>query len=105
MLLPDAGRQLLLQAGVMLGPVEYYLGMLAATLERRTQAREHFERALAQCEYARPLLLRVRYEYARLLAAEEPARARGLLCDVELAAGPLGMERLRARAQAALMQG
>jgi DNA-binding winged helix-turn-helix (wHTH) protein/tetratricopeptide (TPR) repeat protein len=104
-LAPHARRQLFLQAGVVMGPVEYYLGMLAATLERRAQAREHFERAQALCEYARPLLLQVRYEYARVLAAEEPARARGMLREVEQAASSLGMQRLRARAQAALAQG
>jgi DNA-binding winged helix-turn-helix (wHTH) protein/tetratricopeptide (TPR) repeat protein len=104
LLSPDAGRQLLLQAYVAMGPVHYYLGMLAATLGRRELARQHFEGALVQCEYARPLLLHVRYEYARLLAGEEPARARRLLTEVELAAGPVGMERLQARARAALME-
>jgi DNA-binding winged helix-turn-helix (wHTH) protein len=104
LLRPDAGRQLLLQACVAMGPVDYYLGMLAAALGRRESAREHFEGALLQCEYARPLLLHIRYEYARLLAGEEPARARGMLSEVELAAGSVGMERLRARARAALME-
>jgi tetratricopeptide (TPR) repeat protein len=102
LLLPEAGHQLLLQACVALGPVDYYLGSLAELLGQPDAALAHLERALEQCGHIRSLQLQVRYDCARLLAAREPPRARSLLGEVERGAAQLGMTKLRARAAAAL---
>jgi tetratricopeptide (TPR) repeat protein len=74
----------------MRGSVSRYLGLLAATLERRGDAAHHFEDALAANERmgARPWLAHTQHDYARMLLGRDGPgdheRARGLL-DAALA--------------------
>lgn len=61
------------------GPVAHYLGVLAAALERWTEAQAHFEQAMAMSRrlHAWPWLAETQCEYARAL------RARGRAGDEE----------------------
>lgn len=63
------GLHIVLQSGVYLGPVAYYLGMLAAKLERPNNAAQHFETALSACRDLRSCsgIWRVQQAYARML--------------------------------------
>jgi DNA-binding winged helix-turn-helix (wHTH) protein len=102
LLLPSAGLRLLLQACVDMGPVDYYLGLLAQLRGERELARAHLARALPACEPSRPLALQVKCAYGRLLAEDRNPDARPLLAEVGEAAGQLGMVRLQEQAHAAL---
>lgn len=61
------------------GSVSRSLGVLAAVMRRRREAKEHFERALEMNEHmsARPWLAWTQYEYARMLHARgRPAQTK-----------------------------
>jgi hypothetical protein len=68
-LLEHDGLHVVLQPGVYLGPTAYFLGVLAAKLERPRQAAQHFESAIRACQTmrSRPLLWKVQLSYAQLL--------------------------------------
>lgn len=80
-----------------LGPVPYYLGLLAATLGHLDDAAAHFEHSLQlnQRAHARPWLVRSKYEYARVLHAggstADRARGSALLVEALRTAEELGM--------------
>jgi tetratricopeptide (TPR) repeat protein len=80
-----------------IGAGAYYLGLLAASLERWDEADAFFVEALDLVEPvgARPAAARVRYDRARLLLArgraEDRARAEALLDDARREAEALGM--------------
>ena len=59
------------------GPVARFLGLLAACLDRDELVEGHFEDALAMAQRMgqRPLLVRMRYEYARYLSGRKSAIA------------------------------
>ncbi len=102
LLLPGAGRQLTLQAGVYVGPVEYFLGMLARLMGDREGARRHLERtAIPPSSLFIPY---VQYEHALTLLDERPAEAGQLLGAVLNTSAVLGMGMLHARASATLAQ-
>jgi class 3 adenylate cyclase/tetratricopeptide (TPR) repeat protein len=82
LLLPSAGRWIVIaRAAVCWGPVDSYLGRLAATAERWDDAERHFDAALAACERtgARAMAARTGWWYAEMLRArgraEDAARA------------------------------
>jgi hypothetical protein len=89
---PHAARHLLLQAGVYLGPVSYYLGILAALLDQNADAAGHFEHALQASQRSLTFLARTQFEYAQLLARGPGARRRAeqLLREAEVNARQLG---------------
>lgn len=68
-LLEYDGQHIVLQPGVYIGPTAYFLGMLAARLDRASSAAQHFESALLACETMRSRsgLWRVQQGYARML--------------------------------------
>jgi tetratricopeptide (TPR) repeat protein len=88
------------------GPVSRYLGILAATTSRWTEAARHFEDALVQCIRmgARPWAARTQYDHASMLAArgrqEDREEARELLRPVRETCTELGMHALGAKAEA-----
>jgi len=104
LLLPHATDAATVGAAVCFrGAVAFYLGLLAAALDRHGDARDHFEQALAVHERlgAHPWALRTRYELACLPAdtgGAEAAAADRALADVAAAAGRLGMAALAQRA-------
>jgi hypothetical protein len=73
------------------------MGLLAATMERWSDAARHFEDALAMNERmgARPWLAHTQHDYARMLLArgnpEDAARADELLAAAEATYRELGM--------------
>ncbi|HET8937285.1 MAG TPA: hypothetical protein VFN67_27775 [Polyangiales bacterium] len=71
LLLEHDGLHLVLQPGAYLGPCAYFLGMIAAKLERPKAAAEHFEAALRECQAmrSRTSLWKAQLSYARLLIA------------------------------------
>jgi DNA-binding SARP family transcriptional activator len=83
---------------VALGPVARYLGILAATTSRWSDAAGHFETAIAMNARmgARPALAHSQHDYARMLLARgEPGdkeRARELLAECASAYRELGMK-------------
>jgi predicted ATPase/class 3 adenylate cyclase/DNA-binding CsgD family transcriptional regulator len=88
-----------------LGSTSHYLGMLAALLGRRDDARAHFDTALqmhAQLE-SPPLTARTQLEYARLLGSAtspaERAQALSLAAESLATAGALGMRYLAHQAE------
>jgi tetratricopeptide (TPR) repeat protein len=91
-----------------LGPVAYYLGLLAALLARFEAAAGHFELALssAQAIGARPYAALIQAAYGAMLAARgneiDQARASALLTDASKAAGELGMRQVQQQVNAAL---
>jgi hypothetical protein len=91
-----------------LGPVTFFLGLLARTRGRPDDAARHFEHALASttAAAARPYAARTQLEFAVLLrrrdAPGDAARADVLLRAALLAAETLGMDTLRAQAAALL---
>jgi len=93
---------------VFLGSVVHYLGVLAATLARHSEAVQHLERAVALHEAigARPLTARSRYELGRALldAGTEMQRRRGreLIQRARADAAELGLAALAGQATAAL---
>jgi DNA-binding winged helix-turn-helix (wHTH) protein/tetratricopeptide (TPR) repeat protein len=103
LLRPDAGRHLLLQACVYLGPIDHYLGVLAAALGQRELAREHFEQALGSSLSA-TLSAETTCEYGRLLCARRETYERGhaLLISARESAERFGLRRLEERVQVAL---
>jgi DNA-binding winged helix-turn-helix (wHTH) protein/tetratricopeptide (TPR) repeat protein len=91
-LLPEAGRHLSLQAFVYLGPVQFYLGVLAATCGDKQRAAEHLEEALSGSVGSAVMTAYVRYALSRVLTAEGPCeRATQLVHDAEQAAKALGI--------------
>jgi tetratricopeptide (TPR) repeat protein len=92
----DADRHLLLQAGVYLGPVSYYLGSLAALLDRTADATRHFEQALQASARSLTFLARTQFEYAQLLARGPGPRRRAeeLLHEAEVNARQTGLSDL-----------
>lgn len=68
-LLEYDGLHIVLQPGVYLGPSAYFLGVLAAKLDRASTAAQHFESALRAAEgmRSRTGLWRVQQAYARML--------------------------------------
>ena len=108
LLTPYGGRLLTLVLGLAcLGAADRYLGMLSTVLERWDEADAHFERALAIEQHARghALLPRTRYWQARSSRARRVRRddrpaADELLAVVIDDASRLGMQRLRAQAEA-----
>ncbi len=86
-------------AVVCLGSAARYLGRLAATMDRRREAAEHFERALvAEAALKAPVCLaHTQLEYARMLGPDS-ARARSLLESATTTAQKLGLAALLGRA-------
>ena len=97
LLLPYADRNAIALTQVPFGPVALRLGMLAAMLERWTEAETQFEGALERCELlgARAVRARVLREYARALVARsdegDSERAAALLADAERLSEDLGI--------------
>ena len=90
-----------------LGSVESVLAGLAAALDRRDQATDHFEAAVEADRRlgARPHLARTELEYARMLlggdsvSSSEHRRAQDLLASADETARDLGLTRIRKLAQ------
>jgi len=105
---PHSGTNVMIGHGVACyGSADRYLGMLAATLGRTDDAREHFELALDlnRSMGARTWLAHTAYEYGRLLAEDgEPQRAQRLLSEAVSIAEAVGMPNLLARAQGLLAE-
>jgi predicted ATPase len=92
-------------AGVWLGPVTHYLGILAATMRNWETAETHFNDALRACDAigARPLATRTRYEWGKMLAAcGERHSARERLDEAAVEFERLGMTVCLERATAEL---
>jgi tetratricopeptide (TPR) repeat protein len=102
LLTPWAGLHSILQAGVCLGPVNYYLGRLACTLSQLEAAEAHFEQALLDCPGSLPTLTRTQYAFGRMLADAANSRGRELLCEARDRAERLGMADVYAAATQAL---
>jgi DNA-binding winged helix-turn-helix (wHTH) protein/tetratricopeptide (TPR) repeat protein len=104
LLLPSAGFHCVLQAGVFIGPVSYYLGLLASTLSQLEAAAEHFERALVETALGPPYQARIQYAYGRALALSpgQEACACERLREAHAGATRLGMADLREAARAEL---
>jgi tetratricopeptide (TPR) repeat protein len=107
MLEPYAAMNAVVGGGfVCTGPVSWYLGLLATTLGRFAEARAHFEGAIAMSERlrAKPLVARVRHDYARMLlrlgSAADLTKAKSLLERAAAAARKLGMRSLLEKAEA-----
>jgi ATP/maltotriose-dependent transcriptional regulator MalT len=107
---PFAGRNVTLHMGMAAyGPVSRYLGLLASTLERWSDADRHFEDALTMSSRmgALPCLVRTRYDYAVALLGRpgsngQRARALEMLAEAHTLAEQLEMRRLAERCQEAL---
>jgi hypothetical protein len=104
LLLPEAGRHMLLQACIYLGPVDHYLGLLAHGLGE-ARAAQHYEQAL-RISMSPAITIQTQYEYGRLLSgradAADRARARELLASAGETAHRFAAEPLALRAGAAL---
>jgi class 3 adenylate cyclase len=105
-LLPHAKRNVVVVNAAVNGPVERYLGKLAATLGRFDDAAGHFEAAIDFDRRlgARPLLARVQIDYARMLlersAPGDRERALRLANEALGIAHALGMQLVTERALA-----
>lgn len=102
---PHAGRMVLVgNIAAILGAVDRYLGMTAATFSDPVAARGHYERALEieRSMPAPPLAARTELWLAKLLIDDEPSRARTLLESSRSTASALGMQKLRADTEALL---
>jgi class 3 adenylate cyclase len=105
-LLPHAGRNVVIVNAAVAGPVERYLGKLAATLGRLDDAARHFEAAIAFDRRlgSPPLEARVKVDYARLLldrsAPGDRERALRLANEALGVAHGLGMQLVTERALA-----
>jgi len=88
------------------GPVSYFLGLLAAFMDRTDEAGRHFDVALkiAGSMGARPMIARAQFEVAKLFAEREPERAKTIATDALSTADELGMRGLAERIRA-LMTG
>ena len=78
LLRPYAHVNVLAAGEVAVGPVERFLGILAAATDRPAEAAEHFENAIVMTARmdARPWLAHTQHDYARvLLARDEPGDA------------------------------
>ena len=102
LMLPDQGLRLMLQAGVSLGPVSYYLGTIAAALGHSDEAEEHLCQALSESTLSIPWFLRGQHAYGQLLLARDVPRGRELLLEAEKGAQQLGMLDLHEDIQHAL---
>jgi DNA-binding CsgD family transcriptional regulator/tetratricopeptide (TPR) repeat protein len=86
------------------GSVSHYLGIVAASLERWSDAERHFEDALAMNQRigARPFVARTQYAYADMLikrrALDDQTRASSVLERAMTTAAELGMVRLQRQA-------
>ena len=95
-------------AGVVVGTVAHYLGLLATTLGRFDEAEERFTAAAATHERidAPTWLARTRLEWARMLldrrGAGDAERARELLAQALTTARELGLGNVERRAAALL---
>ena len=107
LLLPHAKRNVVVVNAAVNGPVDRYLGNLAATLGRYDDAAGHFEAAI---EFdrglgARPLQARVQVDYARMLLERDTPgdreRALRLANEALEIAHALGMQLVTERALAA----
>jgi DNA-binding CsgD family transcriptional regulator len=96
LLLPYAGRNVMVGVPNCFGAAAAYLGGLAALLGRREAAAHHFEAALTINERLgiRPFLARAQLRYAALLRNTDPARAVELLAQAQAIAQELGMSYL-----------
>ncbi|CAN5623523.1 BTAD domain-containing putative transcriptional regulator [soil metagenome] len=102
-LTPSAERVAVIGTGMCCwGSVAYFLGRLAALLDRPAEAAHHFEVALVVNERlgARPWLARTRYSYGQLLLEggtsgdRDATRAAALLAEAAATAEELGMAML-----------
>jgi tetratricopeptide (TPR) repeat protein len=107
LLLPYGARTLCLPGTPSyLGPVPYYLGLLAAVREDWPTAAEHFETALAAAARlgARGCIGRTQYQYAKMFATRARAgdrqRALRLLDEALAVARDLGLQHLEQDATA-----
>jgi hypothetical protein len=89
---------------IYFGSCAHWLGVLAALIGEADGARAHFEAALDMNTRmgARPAQHRTEFEYAKLLMATEPPRARELLRSARSGAERIGMLGLSAEANALL---
>lgn len=97
-LAPFAGQTVVIGLiGAVLGTVDYYLALLAATLGRFDLAARHFRAALEQARSSPPLLARVQLSWAQAIGAMslggDPAEARGLVESALPVLRQLGMDR------------
>jgi tetratricopeptide (TPR) repeat protein len=105
-LLPFADRNVVAGPIYYLGPVAYYLGVLAARLGHWGDATRHFEAARAACASlgAKPWLARVLYAHARMARAREGPQGCRLAASLVADALPItrshGMVALRERLEA-----
>jgi len=104
LLTPLNGRNLLLPPSMTVGPASYYLGILAAVMDRREDASGHFQDALHLDAKigAKHHQARTQLAYADMLisrgAKGDEARARELLESASRTATELGMARVVERA-------
>jgi hypothetical protein len=106
LLLTAAGQHLNLQAWVYLGPVSYYLGLMAAALADEAGAHEHLEHAVRETAAVPTFHAYAQFEYGRWLARSIPSETRGreLLLAAQAIASMLGMAALLRQATAALAE-
>jgi AAA ATPase domain len=97
---PFEGRNVTSPDAIFAGPVARYLGLLAAAQGERASAERHFLAAWGQAslDRARPAMVRVRLDHARMLldsgSPAERARASELLDEAQAGAEELGLESL-----------
>lgn len=101
LLLPWSDRMAVVGNAVLCyGPIARPLGLIATTLRRFDEARDHFERALesASVMQARPSTARAKRDYASMLLARgdygDQEHASHLIAEARRAASSLGMSRL-----------
>ena len=105
-LLPYAGRNIVIGPAIgCFGPVDRFLGLLAATTRRYDEAAAHFDAALdlAIGMAAPPFVARIQHDYAAMLAVrgrpEDLTKARGLIGEALATARRLDMARVAERAE------
>jgi DNA-binding winged helix-turn-helix (wHTH) protein/tetratricopeptide (TPR) repeat protein len=105
-LLPSSDLWLVLPAGVGLGPVAYYLGVVAFALDRPEAAEEHLAQAANQAiirpSFDGPWLVRTQLAYGTVLHAKGDPRGQALVECAEQAATRFGMIDLQREARAAI---
>jgi tetratricopeptide (TPR) repeat protein len=103
LLAPASGRHLVLQACVYMGPVDYYLGVLAAALGRCEQACRHYQSAI-DATISPVVIAQTQYALGHALAAQHEAHehARTLLTSARDHGQRFGFSPLNERADAAL---
>jgi transcriptional regulator with XRE-family HTH domain/tetratricopeptide (TPR) repeat protein len=100
---PYAGHNCTLGVATFLGAADHWLGVLAGTAGRYTQAARHLEAALARHRDmgARPLTALTEEAYGHVLTmrgrAADSERARGLTASAMRTADELGLEAIRNR--------